>query len=625
MAQRNLLLDNRTGWRAAQTTKVVVHFQTGDLTLAPIACGPVLPARVVVDCLGRTYALDQAALEIKRDSCPLPCIGGSGSEPRRFFDPRAIAISPRDDLYVADFGNQRVQVFALKGLVLRDIWDVQRIAASGFASWRPIDIVLSADSHAYVADYLNDAIHVFDSHGCWRAVWTGLTKPTQLAIDCEGRIYVVEEGKPAVTVLDRDGNKIGEVTTAYEIAGRFGPATTAGTTTFETSGTVWSDALDSGIYECIWHRVAIHASIPAGCQITVDTLTSESDKSDAEIQTLSEDRWATGQIDSQTGDGDWDCLIQSPPGRYLWLRIGFEGEGTDTPAIHGVRVYFPRQTSLQYLPAVFSQAKPGREFLDQFLSITDRFWEGFDRKLANIAAWFDPAATPADAKAGLGDVDFLTWLASWLDLALDRHWPVPKRRRLLEEAHRLYALRGTPEGLRLHLRLYTGVDPQILEHFRLRRWLIEGATRLGSQTALWGSDVVNRLQLDQHLIVGESQVIDTTDPLRDPFWTTAHRFSVFVPMKEDPGAAEQQTIQRIVEMAKPAHTLAEVFLVRPRFRIGIQSFIGFDTVVGQYPAGVVEGKGKLGYDTVLNAGCEAGPPTMRIGTTSRIGSSTRTN
>ncbi|HLJ46304.1 MAG TPA: phage tail protein [Bryobacteraceae bacterium] len=628
MAQRNLLLNNRAGWRTAQATNTVVDPRTGDLTLAPVSSGAVLPERVVVDRFGRTYVLDQATLEIKRDSHPLPCIGGQGSEPRRFYDPRAIAISCRDDLYVADFGNQRVQVFALKGLVLRDIWNVERIAASGFSSWRPIDIVLSPDLRAYVADYQNDAIHVFDTGGCWQTAWTGLTKPIQLAIDCEDRIYVVEEANPVVTVLDRDGSKIGQVTTPYEITGRFPlipAADPPAPPVFETKGTVWSDALDSGVYECVWHRVAIRASIPFGCQLTVDTLTSESDKTITEILTLPEDRWATGQIDSQTGDGEWDCLIQSAPGRYLWLRIGLLGESADTPAIHRLRVYFPRQTSLRYLPAVFSQDKSGRQFLDQFLSIFDHFWEGFDHKLTNIAAWFDPAATPADAKAGLGDVDFLTWLASWLDLALDRHWPVPKRRRLLENAHRLYALRGTREGLKLHLRLYTGVEPQILEHFRLRRWLFQGAGRLGSQTALWGSDIVNHLQLDQHMIVGESQVMDTTDPLRDPFWTTAHRFSVFIPLPGEAGATEQQTIQRIVDMGKPAHTQAEIFVVRPRFRIGIQSFIGFDTVVGQYPAGIVEGKGKLGYDTVLNAGVEAGPPTMRIGATSRIGSSTRTN
>ena len=52
---------------------------------------------------------------------------------------------------------------------------------------------------------------------------------------------------------------------------------------------------------------------------------------------------------------------------------------------------------------------------------------GFSDQITEIARYFDPAAAPA-ATAGLGNVDFLAWLASWLGLTLDRHWPEVKRR-----------------------------------------------------------------------------------------------------------------------------------------------------------------------------------------------------
>jgi phage tail-like protein len=268
------------------------------------------------------------------------------------------------------------------------------------------------------------------------------------------------------------------------------------------------------------------------------------------------------------------------------------------------------------LPAVYSEDPAGQQFLDQFLSIFDHFWEGFDRLLTNIASWFDPAAAQ--------EPDFLGWLASWMGLALDRHWPADKRRRLLENAYRLYALRGTPEGLRLHLRLYAGSAPGILEHFKLRRLLLLGSSRLAASSALFGADLINRIQLDEHAQVGETQIIDTSDALRDPFWATAHLFSIFVAMP-GAGALERQTVERIVEMAKPAHTEAKVYVTDPRFRVGVQSFIGVDTVIGRYPEGVFEGQGKLGVDTVLNAGAEKCPPRMRIGKTSRLGSGTVMN
>ena len=196
---------------------------------------------------------------------------------------------------------------------------------------------------------------------------------------------------------------------------------------------------------------------------------------------------------------------------------------------------------------------------------------------------FDPEATPALSKSGLRGSDFLTWLASWMGLALDRHWPVEKRRRLLKHAYRLYQLRGTPEGLRLHLEIYSGSQPGILEHFKLRRWMVGQGYVVGAQTALWGTDIINRIQLDEHARVGDLQIHDTTDPQRDPFWATAHRFSVFVPMA-GAGETERQTVERIVAMSKPAQIRADVHILEPRFRIGVQSYIGIDSVIGRIRA-----------------------------------------
>jgi hypothetical protein len=45
-----------------------------------------------------------------------------------------------------------------------------------------------------------------------------------------------------------------------------------------------------------------------------------------------------------------------------------------------------------------------------------------------------------------------------------------------------------------------------------------------------------------------------------------------------------------------------------------------DTVIGKYPIGVIEGQGKLGYDTVLGTPDENRPaPSMVVGRRSIIG------
>jgi len=77
-----------------------------------------------------------------------------------------------------------------------------------------------------------------------------------------------------------------------------------------------------------------------------------------------------------------------------------------------------------------------------------------------------------------------------------------------------------------------------------------------------------------------------------------------------------------VDMAKPAHTQGFLQMVEPRFLVG-HALVGIDTVISQYPEGVVEGEGKLGFDTVLGPSSdESDPPTMRVGVRARIGSST---
>ena len=333
------------------------------------------------------------------------------------------------------------------------------------------------------------------------------------------------------------------------------------------------------------------------------------------IQTLPDERWTTGQVRTAPADGEWDCLLLSPPGRYLWLRLSLRGDLQHTPTVRQIRADYPRRTSLDYLPGVFREDTPSAEFLARFLSIMDTMLGTVSDQIDGMWRLFDPYATPADP-------DFLDWLASWIGLALEAQWPEATRRRLLAEAHRLYALRGTPAGLRLHIALVTGKQAQILEHYKLRRWLFLNGTRLGDTSVLWGAEVVDRLQLGSHAQIGNFQLLDINDPLRDPFHTYAHQFTLYVPMT---GASDQerQMLERVVELAKPAHTLGYVELVTPHMCLGSRTIIGLNTVIAAYPSGVELNGSRLGQGSVLSQSeDERQPPHLRLGIRSRIGSGT---
>jgi phage tail-like protein len=620
--------------------------------------GLAVPTGLAVDAAGRVYHLDAGALLLERfDPCAggfetLPCVGGEGSGPRRLRRPNGIAVSPGGDLYVADTGNRRVQVFALKGLALRRVVGPLRLADGGVEpvppsadddypddTWRPWDVAVAPDCRVLVTDAAPGAgaVHVFGRDGRWLEAWTEeepgvpLAPATHLALDREGRVYVVQEGKDYVVVFDETGRLEGRVREPAEVAGRFCPVSVvlddrgrilvgeeAGrlgpAAQYEQDGVFVSAPLDSGTFRCEWHRVVMRASVPRGTSVRVDTFTSEAPRSAADLDELA-DEWATGQVNVQRGDGEWDCLVASPPGRYLWLRLTLRG-GSETPAVERVRVEYPRASSLRYLPAVYAEEPESRDFTARFLSIFDTTRDGLASRIDRIATYFDPRATPAADGGG----DFLTWLASWVGMTFDRALPVARRRELVRNAYRLYRLRGTPEGMRLHVELTTGVSPMILEHFKLRRWLFLRAARLGDSSSLWGDAIVQRLQLDRYSRIGSFQLLDAGDPLHDPFHHYAHRFTVFVPKR---GGVRREVLQAIVDAAKPAHTQATAEVVDPRFRIGVQSLLGLDTVVGAYPGEVVTGTSRLGVDTVLGPSeDEAERPTLRVGVRARIGSTT---
>ena len=741
----HFLLDGLAGWRAASLDNTVLASGGESLTMQPLpgSLRPLLDPEgsfgglqmaigVAVDSEDRVYILDGQTCLVKRfDRChqrfvTLPCIGGCGQEPRQFRSPHGFAISCCDNIYIADTGNRRVQIFSIKGLALRDIWGPLQVHSSTavgitvtratppatFATaspdcagelafprgtWQPWDVAVSGRNWTYVSDYANGLIHVFDPHGCWRNAYKGaddsnpqLVKPTRLTLDREGRIYVIQESQNYVVVLNPDGTFYGTVGQPSDIAAQFCPTAVAvdvngniclsdcftrkfyfyqpdgdggwctspcatchdsvasslifdhsGNAIFANgaqqvcqlspqaaypnSGHYYSAALDSRTYRCLWHRVLLGGCVPPGTSLRVDTFTAESEKPIDEILNLPESRWATSQLDTDTESCEWDCLAQSPPGRYLWLRLTFTGDGTATPVLEKVKVYYPRASSLQYLPAVFREDSISADFTARFLSIFDSLRGITSSQITDIARYFDPKASPANPR-NVGGVDFLSWLATWLGLTLQNNWPVRKRRALVRQAHRLYELRGTPEGLRLAIELYTGFEPRILELFRLRRWLVVDSAKLGDQSGVLGNQVMKRLQIGENSRIGSFQLIDYGNPSLDFFNAYAYQFIVVVPRWPGATESDRMTLEQIIDMAKPAHTLAQLRWDEPRFRIGLQSFVGVDTVLGKYPVGVIEATGKLGYDTVLGSPEKSTMrPSSSVGRSARIGCNTVLN
>ncbi len=199
-----------------------------------------------------------------------------------------------------------------------------------------------------------------------------------------------------------------------EVAGRY-----------ETDGIFKSHPLDSGLQACLWHRVVMDADIPDNCAITMRIWTS----SDAVEYRLFEKTLSFKEHK--------DALIRAEPGRYIQLEICLHGDGDNTPVLRQVRLYYPRQSYLRYLPAVYQEEDSSRDFIERFLSIFESTLYDSEELISGLPSYFDPKAAPDR---------FLPWLAGWMALDL---YPLlgEKNREFILRVFEFYRLKGTAGGL----------------------------------------------------------------------------------------------------------------------------------------------------------------------------------
>jgi len=95
------------------------------------------------------------------------------------------------------------------------------------------------------------------------------------------------------------------------------------------------------------------------------------------------------------------------------------------------------------------------EFALAFTAALDEVLAPAVLAIHTIDAYLDPQLAPRD---------FLDWLATWVGIELDETWPEPLQRDLVANAVDLYRWRGTKRGLAATIKLYAGVDPEIIDN-----------------------------------------------------------------------------------------------------------------------------------------------------------------
>ena len=231
------------------------------------------------------------------------------------------------------------------------------------------------------------------------------------------------------------------------------------------------------------------------------------------------------------------------------------GDKVDRAGEQPIEVQVADQSIVSYLPHIYQRTDlTGRNFVRDLLWVFQHVHFQSEEKLLHLERYFDPHEAPAG---------FLEYLASWVALDLEPGWPEHKKRSLIKKAVELYHLRGTPRGLRIYLRIFTGVDPLIAEN----AWPHQGFV-VGVSCSL-GVDTVLTHEVDKR-----------------------HTFVVHIPLPID--EVDDDTIRRvhrIIEREKPVHTDYYLSFAPPEeqdvetgFTVGVSSTVGVDTwVKGEAP------------------------------------------
>ena len=309
-------------------------------------------------------------------------------------------------------------------------------------------------------------------------------------------------------------------------------------------------------------------------------------------------------------------MLAQPPyesGRYAWVRVRLSSAASAaTPVVHQIRFATAAEDYMDYLPLTY-RLNDRDAFLARWLKLVRGEFGRIEETVDLLSRLADPELTPPAA---------IEWLAQWLGMELPSVADEAQRRGLIAQALQLYARRGTPRSIAEFVELHTGIRPSIVEAFQTRRtWVLgsviaarlryaaaaglafrNGCTRCSTGRVLpWPHRQCSR---------GGERAAGFVSARRTAFADEAYRFCVVADAYRvrEPGVLDE--LQRIVDREKPAHTDYRLELIAPGLRVGFQSRIGIDAVIGDESHGALD-QALLGLNSRLR-----GDDVARVGNVS---------
>ena len=193
------------------------------------------PRGLACDRDGNVYVADFGNCRIQkfdRNLKPVAAWGRRGTGVGEFQDPCDVAVGPDGLVYVADTWNERIQVFDRNGAPIRQ-WE------GGF--FGPRGIAVAGDGRVWVSDTGNNRLVRFSADGAKELAVAApggparLTAPQGIALDGQGRIYVCDNDNGRVAIFTPDG----ALARSFPVAGWRGAPYSEPHVALDRRGTIW--------------------------------------------------------------------------------------------------------------------------------------------------------------------------------------------------------------------------------------------------------------------------------------------------------------------------------------------------------------------------------------------------
>ena len=208
--QGNLLVSEWNGGKIVELNKFGQHVRSFGTHLHH-------PAGIVADKAGNSYVTDAAGersrvVKFSPDGKVMKEVGRQGVNSGEFKNPRGLAISQQNELFVCDRDNDRIQVFSKNLEFIRSI-DIRAVDTQRAQPCKPNDLTFDQAGNMYITDIGNNCIHCMTISGQFLLSFSSegdgpgyLAGPESIHCDNKGFLYVTEYKNHRVSIFKLDGD-----------------------------------------------------------------------------------------------------------------------------------------------------------------------------------------------------------------------------------------------------------------------------------------------------------------------------------------------------------------------------------------------------------------------------------